>query len=103
MADPEFSLDPNDYEDGEIDDPQNPEWTDEDFARARPLREALPELYAQIVAEREVGLKLPADTIRAFAEEGLSPPAHGASEGEVRDWLDRIMAEPPSSHQEREP
>ena len=70
MADPEFSLDPNDYEDGEIDDPQNPEWTDEDFARARPLREALPELYAQIVAEREVGLKLPADTIRAFAEEG---------------------------------
>lgn len=41
--------------------------------------------------------------VRAFAEEGLSPPAHGASEGEVRDWLDRIMAEPPSSHQEREP
>ncbi|ALJ07789.1 MAG: BrnA antitoxin family protein [Brevundimonas aurantiaca] len=77
MADPEFSLDPNDYEDGEIDDPQNPEWTDEDFARARPLREALPELYAQIVAEREVGLKLPADTIRAFAEEG-------------EDWKERM-------------
>jgi uncharacterized protein (DUF4415 family) len=78
MADPEFSLDPNDYEDGEIDDPQNPEWTDEDFARARPLREALPELYAQIVAEREVGLKLPADTIRAFAEEG-------------EDWKERMV------------
>jgi uncharacterized protein (DUF4415 family) len=77
MADPEFSLDPNDYEDGEIDDPQNPEWTDEDFARARPLREALPELYAQIVAEREVGLKLPADTIRAFAQEG-------------EDWKERM-------------
>ena len=77
MADPEFSLDPNDYEDGEIDDPQNPEWTDEDFARARPLREALPELYAQIVAEREVGLKLPADTIRAFADEG-------------EDWKERM-------------
>ncbi|WP_336969279.1 BrnA antitoxin family protein [Brevundimonas aurantiaca] len=77
MADPEFSLDPNDYEDGEIDDPQNPEWTVEDFARARPLREALPELYAQIVAEREVGLKLPADTIRAFAEEG-------------EDWKERM-------------
>lgn len=33
--------------------------------------------------------------IRAFAEEGLPPPAHGASEGQVRDWLDRVMAEPP--------
>jgi len=32
--------------------------------------------------------------IRAFAEEGLPPPAHGASEGQVRDWLDRVMAEP---------
>lgn len=41
--------------------------------------------------------------VRAFAEEGLPPPAHGASEGEVRDWLDRVMVEPPSSNQEREP
>lgn len=41
------------------------------------MREALPELYAQIVAEREVGLKLPADTIRAFAEEG-------------EDWKERM-------------
>lgn len=39
--------------------------------------------------------------IRAFAEEGLPPPAHGASEGQVRDWLDRVMAEP-SSAPERE-
>lgn len=26
----------------EIDDPDNPEWTEEDFARARPAREVLP-------------------------------------------------------------
>lgn len=41
--------------------------------------------------------------VRAFAEEGLPPPAHGASEDEVRDWLDRVMAGPPSPAQEREP
>jgi uncharacterized protein (DUF4415 family) len=70
MADPKFSLDPHDYEDVEIDDPDNPEWTEEDFAKARPLREVLPDLYARLVAEEEVALNLPAATIRAFAEEG---------------------------------
>jgi uncharacterized protein (DUF4415 family) len=77
MADPKLSLDPSDHEDVEIDDQDNPEWTEEDFAKAHPLREALPDLYAQIVAEREVGLKLPAATIRAFAEEG-------------EDWRERM-------------
>lgn len=77
MADPKLSLDPNDYEDVEIDDPDNPEWTDEDFAKARPLREALPELYARLVAGEEVALNLPAATIRAFAEEG-------------EDWRERM-------------
>lgn len=38
--------------------------------------------------------------VRAFAEEGLAPPSHGASEGEVRDWLDRVMA-PEPAHPER--
>ena len=77
MADPKLSLDPSDYEDVEVDDQDNPEWTEEDFAKAQPLRETLPDLYAQIVAEREVGLKLPAATIRAFAEEG-------------EDWRERM-------------
>jgi uncharacterized protein (DUF4415 family) len=77
MADPKLSLDPSDREDVEIEDQDNPEWTEEDFAKALPLREALPDLYAQIVAEREVGLKLPAATIRAFAEEG-------------EDWRERM-------------
>ncbi len=35
------SLDPNDYEDFDIDDPDSPEWTEEDFARARPIREVM--------------------------------------------------------------
>jgi hypothetical protein len=51
MADPKLSLDPSDREDVEIEDQDNPEWTEEDFAKALPLREALPDLYAQIVAE----------------------------------------------------
>lgn len=33
--------------------------------------------------------------VRAFAEEGLPPPRRGASEPEVQDWLDRVMADPP--------
>lgn len=79
MADPKFSLDPDDYEDVEIDDPENPEWTEEDFAKARPFREALPELYAQLIAEEEVALKLSAETIQAFAVQG-------------DDWRERMAA-----------
>lgn len=77
MADPKFSLDPGDYEDVEIDDPDNPEWTEEDFAKARPLREVLPELYARTTHASEVALILPAATIQAFAEEG-------------EDWRERM-------------
>lgn len=79
MADPTFSLDPEDYEDIDIDDPENPELTAEDFAKARPLREAMPELYAQLVAEQDVALKLSAETIQAFAVQG-------------EDWRERMAA-----------
>lgn len=70
MADPKFSLDPDDYQDVDVDDSDNPEWTDEDFAKARPLREMLPDLYAKAMAAKDVALKLSPETIRAFAEEG---------------------------------
>ncbi|HEV7354042.1 MAG TPA: BrnA antitoxin family protein [Brevundimonas sp.] len=70
MADPKFSLDPDDYEDVDIDDPDNPEWTEEDFAEARPLKEVLPELYEQVAAQQDVSLKLTRRTIAAFALEG---------------------------------
>ena len=76
MAD-KWVLNPDDYDDVEIDDDDNPELTDEDFAKARPLREVLPELYARLVAEEEVALNLPAATIQAFAEEG-------------EDWRERM-------------
>ncbi len=76
MAD-KWVLNPDDYDDVEIDDEDNPELTEEDFAAARPLREVLPELYARLVAEEEVALNLPAATIQAFAEEG-------------EDWRERM-------------
>ena len=38
------------YDDDEIDDPDNPEWTAEDFARAVPVEELEPELKAVILA-----------------------------------------------------
>jgi hypothetical protein len=44
-------LDPAHYEDVDIDDEENPEWLDEDFAKARPLREVLPDLYEALVRE----------------------------------------------------
>lgn len=79
MADPKLSLDPDDYEDVEIDDPENPEWTEEDFAKARPFREVLPELFASMTADKEVSLKLSAETIQAFAVQG-------------EDWRERMAA-----------
>lgn len=33
-------------------DPDNPEWTEEDFARARPVREVDPELVAEYLRTR---------------------------------------------------
>jgi uncharacterized protein (DUF4415 family) len=78
MADPELSLDPDDYDDVEIDDEDNPEWTDEDFAKARPFREAMPDLYARLTGEQDVALTLPAETVQAFAEEG-------------EDWRERMV------------
>jgi uncharacterized protein (DUF4415 family) len=84
MADPKpFSTDPDDYDDVEIDDPDNPEWTEEDFARARPLSE-FPELYALVTggppearAVRDVTLTLPAEVVARYEAEGP-------------DWRDRM-------------
>ena len=53
--DPKFSLDPDDYEDIDIDDPDNPELTEEDFARARPFREVHPEMYEAMMRAKAAG------------------------------------------------
>lgn len=71
-----LSLDPDDYEDIDIDDPENPELTEADFAKAKPFREGFPDVYAQLVAEkgrpfkavaiRDIELTLASDLFEAF-------------------------------------
>ena len=67
-------------------DEENPEWTDEDFARARPATVALPELFgAEVAAEMlqpkrgrppaehpkaHVNIRLDADVVAAFRASG---------------------------------
>lgn len=41
-------LDPADYEDVEIDDPDNPEWTEKMFKKARPMRDN-PEMLERLL------------------------------------------------------
>lgn len=52
-------------------DIDNPELTDRDIERMRPAREVLsPAAYARLTDASEVGLQLPAETIKAFALDG---------------------------------
>ena len=48
---PRTSVNPDDYEDVNIDDLDNPEWTEEDFARARPFREVFPDIYEAMMRD----------------------------------------------------
>jgi uncharacterized protein (DUF4415 family) len=40
-------LNPDDYDDKPIDDDENPELTEEDFARGKPFKEVFPKQYAE--------------------------------------------------------
>jgi uncharacterized protein (DUF4415 family) len=80
-------YDPADYSDAPIDDPDNPEWTEEMFRRAKPLS-AYPELHKAILEAAEelrarkrgrpklerpkvqVTLRLDADVVSGFKEDG---------------------------------
>ncbi len=42
---------PNDNADQPLDDQENPELTDEDFARGRPFKEVFPEQYAALMRQ----------------------------------------------------
>lgn len=73
---------PDGYRDVAIDDPDNPEWTEEMFRNARPLREADPEFVKAVEELRKRGrpplahpkvqvtLRLDDDVVRAFKEDG---------------------------------
>jgi len=59
---------------------ENPEWTDEDFARARPFKEMFPDEYEAWKAERaarplpqpkiHIGFRLAADVVRGIRATG---------------------------------
>lgn len=74
METPRDELNLDDYEDIDIDDEDNPEWTEADFARARPAREVLsPELYAALTCGNvvcSVTLKLDPKVVNAFEAQG---------------------------------
>ena len=86
------SLDPNDYDDVDIDDPDNPEWTAEDFARARPFREVMGDEFAD---------RWEANRQRVLAEKAAAEAAPPQLSAEVVDfyraggegWQSRLNAD----------
>lgn len=71
-------------------DPENPEWTDEDFARARPAREVLsPEVLATFRAWRD-GLTEP--RMKRRLPVSLDPDVFEHFQAMGEDWEDRMNA-----------
>jgi uncharacterized protein (DUF4415 family) len=71
---------PSDYEDKPIDDDDNPELTEEDFARGRPFKEVFPEQYKSLMRQGgrprlatpkvHIGLRLAADVVAGIKASG---------------------------------
>lgn len=84
----------------ELTDDDNPEWTDADFARARPASEVLPELFgnqaaqtmhkprgrprAEVVKER-ITIRFDADVLDAFRSTGKGWQTR--MNDAMRDWV----------------
>jgi len=84
----------------ELIDPDNPEWTDADFARARPASEVLPELFgtqaaqamlkprgrprSEVVKER-ITIRFDADVLEAFRSTGKGWQTR--MNDAMRDWV----------------
>ncbi|MEW6113329.1 MAG: BrnA antitoxin family protein [Thermodesulfobacteriota bacterium] len=86
--------------DPELIDKENPEWTEEDFRRARPAAEVLPEIVglegaAQMLRPRgrpkaamtktHVNIRLDADVLKAFKTTG--PGWQTRINEALREWL----------------
>ena len=102
-------YDPADYSDAPIDDPDNPEWTEEMFRRSKPLS-AYPEIYeaVQQAAEElrtrkrgrpkletpkvQVTLRLDADVVHGFKEDG--PGWQGRINQELKKVVKRRSKRP---------
>ena len=84
----------------ELADDENPEWTDADFARARPASEVLPELFgtktaqtmlkprgrprSEVVKER-ITIRFDADVLEAFRSTGKGWQTR--MNDAMRDWV----------------
>lgn len=78
----------------------NPEWTEEDFAKAKPMAEAMPELYAKLVAAQaardlkaakpKVSVDLDGDLVERMRATG--PGWESRANDALRRWLDDVAA-----------
>jgi len=78
--------------DPELIDDENPEWTDEDFARARPAREVLPEIFGAEMAARmlQPRARPPLESRKEPICLHLSPDVLSAFRATGEDWQMRI-------------
>jgi uncharacterized protein (DUF4415 family) len=73
-------LEPRGYEDKPIDDEDNPELTEEDFALGRPFKEVFPDQHAALLRQGgrprlaspkiRIGLRLAADVVSGIRASG---------------------------------
>lgn len=77
----------------ELIDEDSPEWTDEDFARARPLPEVLPGLMRKVrgpqraPTKERITIRLSRDVLGQFRKSG--PGWQGRLDQALRAWLKR--------------
>ena len=86
-------------------DDENPEWTAEDFAKARPASEALPQIFGEKVAEEmlkprgrprvefpkeRITIRLSPDVVQAFRATGEGWQTR--IDTALKDWLSKHKA-----------
>ena len=93
------NIDPNDYSDAPVDDPDSPELTREMIRRMRPLREVDPDFVKAVLKARKRGrpplehpkvqvtLRLDEEVVRAFKEDG--PGWQGRINDELKKTVKR--------------
>jgi uncharacterized protein (DUF4415 family) len=74
-------------------DPDNPEWTDEDFARARPAKEVLPPALYEAAVKRRRGQRGPQKApVKIAVTLRVDPDVLAHYKGTGRGWQGRMNA-----------
>lgn len=74
-------------------DPDNPEWTDEDFAKAKPAAEFFPpEAYASLLAMKRPRGRPKADETKVFTAIRLDADVLATFKATGKGWQTRINA-----------